>query len=220
MSEKPRDLDRQLVLLMAGAGVDAVVDVGANRGQYARRLRRAGYGGPIHSFEPQPTVHAELARIAADDPAWTVHAPLALGGSRAEAMLHVAAEDDMTSLRAQNALLQQLSPTSKVVGEVAVAVARLDDVLAEPPGRRLLVKIDVQGAEHDVLDGIGALWPQVVAVQLELALTVLYAGERPYLQTCARLEQLGYRLALVMPGYFDGKVKRQLQADGVFLRDG
>ncbi|MFW5833584.1 MAG: FkbM family methyltransferase, partial [Pseudomonadota bacterium] len=70
MSEKPKDLDRQLVLLMTGAGIDRVIDVGANRGQYARRLRAAGWAGPILSFEPHPRVHEALLRAAAGDPAW------------------------------------------------------------------------------------------------------------------------------------------------------
>jgi len=87
------------------------------------------------------------------------------------------------------------------------------------PGPYLL-KIDVQGFEDAVLDGVGPLWRHVAGVQVELALTRLYAGERGYLETCARLESLGFALALVLPGYFDGKVRRQLQFDGVFLRAG
>ncbi|TVQ29684.1 MAG: FkbM family methyltransferase [Geminicoccaceae bacterium] len=218
MSEKPKDLDRQLVLLLEGARVDRVIDVGANQGQYAARLRRAGYGGPILSFEPQPEAHAALVRAASDDKAWEVAAPLALGASTGTAHLAVSAEDDMSSLRDQTAVLRRLSPSSAVQARIEVAMARLDRRLADEPGARLLVKLDVQGSEDAVLDGMAGLWPRVVAVQLELALTPLYHGEWRYLETCTRLESLGYRLALVLPGYFDGKVKRQLQIDGVFVR--
>lgn len=218
MSNKPRDPEQQLGLLLARAAVDAVIDVGANRGQYAQRLRRAGFAGPILSFEPQPEVHAALLRAAADDPAWTVAPPLALGRRAEIASLHLAREDDMTSLRPQGELLVRLSPSSAVRCTLPVGVDRLDAVLGDRPWQRLLVKIDVQGSEDAVLDGIGAAWPRVVAVQLELALSVLYEGERHYLETCARLESLGYGLALVIPGYFDGKLGRQLQFDGVFLR--
>ncbi len=218
MSEKPKDLDRQLALLLVGAEVDRVLDVGANRGQYAQRLRRAGHEGPILSFEPQPAAHAALAAAAADDPAWQVAAPLALGATVGTALLEVSAEDDMSSLRPQTAALRRLSPSSAVVERLRVPLDRLDRVMARAPGARLFVKLDVQGGEDAVLDGMAGLWPRVVGVQLELALSVLYAGEWRYLATCQRLESLGYRLAMVLPGYFDGKARRQLQFDGIFLR--
>ncbi len=220
MSEKPKDLDRQLVLLMEGAGIDRVIDVGANRGQYAARLRRAGHAGPILSFEPQPCAHAALLQAAADDGVWEIGPRLALGATDGTVTLEIAAEDDMSSLRPQTDALRRLSPSSAVVERVPVRQARLDALLAAEPGERLLVKLDVQGGEDAALDGMAALWPRVRAVQLELALSVLYAGEWRYLETCRRLESLGYRLALVLPGYFDGKVRRQLQFDGVFVRDG
>ena len=68
--------------------VDLVLDVGANRGQYAGQLRRSGYTGRILSFEPVPEVFAELSRAAAGDDLWDVH-QLALGRERAELDMHV-----------------------------------------------------------------------------------------------------------------------------------
>ena len=64
--------------VLARYRVDCVVDVGANRGQTGRRLRRLGYRGSIVSFEPVPRAFEELAREAANDRAWSVH-QLALG---------------------------------------------------------------------------------------------------------------------------------------------
>ena len=58
---KLKELDAQLVYTLDRQAVDAVIDVGANVGQYAQRLRAAGWAGPILSIEPIPEVHAVLA---------------------------------------------------------------------------------------------------------------------------------------------------------------
>lgn len=219
MSEKPKDLDRQLVRALEHGRVDRVLDVGANAGQYAARLRRAGWRGPILSFEPLADLQAELVRAAANDAHWHVAPAVALGARRERAVLHRSAESDMSSLAAQASVLERLSPSSVVVATAEVEVRPLADMLDAGSSERLFLKLDVQGTEAAVLDGLGRLWAQIVGVQLELALTPLYAGEPRYLDVCRRLESLGFALALVMPGYFDGKVARQLQFDGVFLRE-
>jgi FkbM family methyltransferase len=219
VSEKPKDLDRQLVLALEGAGVDRVLDVGANVGQYARRLRAAGWCREILSFEPLPDAHAELVEAAADDPLWHVAPSVAVGSASGRARLQRSHESDMSSLRAQTERLRALSPSSAVVETLEVDVRPLA-ALVTPRGarERLFLKVDVQGGEDAVLDGVGALWAQLAGVQLELALSRLYVGEPRYLDGCTRLESLGFHLGLVLPGYFDGKVKRQLQFDGVFLK--
>jgi len=221
VSEKPKALDRQLVLALEGAGVDRVLDVGANVGQYARRLRAAGWGGDILSFEPLPAAHAALEVAAAGDPAWEVAPAVAVGAAAGTGVLERSRESDMSSLRPQTERLRALSPSSAIAEALTVEVQPLA-ALVRPrsAAERLFLKIDVQGGEDAVLDGVGPVWPRLVGIQLELALTRLYVGERGYLETCARLESLGFHLALVLPGYFDGKARRQLQFDGVFLRDG
>ena len=80
---KLKDLDAQLVFTLERQAIDAVVDVGANRGQYAARLRGAGWRGPILSIEPVPELHRALAERAAADPAWEVAAPVAIGDAAA-----------------------------------------------------------------------------------------------------------------------------------------
>lgn len=218
MSEKPKDLDRQLVLALQSRGVDRVLDVGANEGQYARRLRRAGYAGRILSFEPLAGPRAVLEAGRAGDEGWELAPAIAVGATPSRALLHRSAESDMSSLLEQSALLRQISPSSAVVETTEVEVAPLQVLVRPAAGERLFLKVDVQGAENLVLDGLGSLWARLEGVQLELSLVALYEGETSYLDLCARLHALGFSLALVLPGYFDGKLRRQVQFDGVFLR--
>src|SRR4051794_18567254 len=64
---------RHIAAVLRMYRVNCVLDVGANRGQYATALRRAGYMGRIVSFEPVPDVFDELRRRAAGDPAWVAY---------------------------------------------------------------------------------------------------------------------------------------------------
>ena len=44
--------ESHLVRLLNHHQITTVLDVGAHRGEFARALRREGYRGAIHSFEP------------------------------------------------------------------------------------------------------------------------------------------------------------------------
>ena len=217
---KSRDLDQQLVFTLERQEVDAVIDVGANLGQYATRLRAAGWSRPILSIEPIPEVHQRLAERAAGDPAWEVAPPMAIGADTGEVELEVSAEADMSSTRAQTPLLQAISPSSAVLRRVKVPQQRLDalDLVRDRPWRRLLVKADVQGAEPAVLAGMEGLWERVQGVQLELALVPLYEGERPWLDLVGDLAARGFAPYLLFPGYFSRRLGRQVQLDIVFYR--
>ena len=64
----PWTVHRQAVLRQAG--VSSVLDVGANEGLYGEALRRAGYSGTIHSFEPLPDAFDRLSARASRDVNW------------------------------------------------------------------------------------------------------------------------------------------------------
>lgn len=211
----------QLVHALHHHAVDAVIDGGANIGQYAQALREEGWTGPILSIEADPDVQPTLAVAAAGDPRWHVLPALALGAAAGEAMLHRSAESDMSSLLAQSAQLETLSPSSAIVAQVHVAVHRLDQLsnIVDAPWRRLFVKLDLQGGEAAALDGLIGLLDRIVGLQVEMALVESYGGERLWMDTIAWLAQRGFSVHLLLPGYYERKIARHLQVDGVFFRD-
>ena len=213
---KPRQPFEQLVHALSFHGIDLVVDVGANEGQYAEALRAHGWAGPIVSIEPIPEVRARLAERAGDDSGWTVLPPLALGAADGEAVLELSAESDMSSLLPQTDLLRAIAPSAAVRARLTVRQRRLDG-LDLPPGR-LFLKLDVQGGEAAVLAGAEGLLPRVAGLQLEMALVPIYEGETPWRAMLDRVEALGFALHLLLPGYYERKLGRQLQMDGVFFR--
>jgi FkbM family methyltransferase len=217
---KAKGHDAQLVAVLEHFRIRCVLDVGANVGQYGALLREWGYLGRIVSFEPQASIHAALQQRAAADPAWQVAPRMALGARDGEIELEVSAESDMSSILPQGALLRRLSPSSAVVRKETVPLRRLDAVAGAyvAPDERAFLKIDTQGYEAEVLAGAAGLLERLAGIQLEMALVPLYEGERPFRAILDELAALGFEPWLFLPGYFERKLARQLQLDGVFMR--
>jgi FkbM family methyltransferase len=217
---KAKSPNAQLVAVLAHFRITCVLDVGANVGQYGAMLREGGYPGRIVSFEPQARAHAALERRAGADPAWQVAPPMALGDHAGQIDLEVSAESDMSSILPQSALLRRVSPSSAVVRKETVSLCRLDDVAGSylRPQDRVFLKIDTQGYEAEVLAGAEGLLERLAGLQLEMSLVPLYEGERAFRAMLDELAALDFAPYLLLPGYFERKLARQLQVYGVFMR--
>ena len=218
--KKAKSSNAQLIAVLKHQGIDTILDVGANVGQYGKRLRDGGYGGRIVSFEPLAGAHRQLSALSASDPRWTVAPSMAIGDRDGYVDIQVSAETDMSSILPQSELLQSISPTSEVRSSERVPIRRLDSVAPDyvTAGDRILLKVDTQGFEPEVLEGAETLLPRLVGVQLEMSLLPIYEGERDYLTMIRRLDAGGFGLHLVLPGYFERKLGRMLEIDGVFVR--
>ncbi|NNG04922.1 MAG: FkbM family methyltransferase [Inquilinus sp.] len=211
---------RNLATLLAHHRIDLVFDVGANIGQYARRLRRAGYAGRIVSFEPQAAAHAALAGAAAGDPGWDVAPRVAVGDSDRPVTLNISAESDMSSALPFTAEMAELLDSAAYSGTETVPQARLDALFDDHarPGDRVLLKSDTQGYDRQVLDGAAGVFDSVAAIQLELSIVPVYVGEPSWREMIDHLETLGFHPALFIPGYFNRRTARLIAMDGVFVR--
>jgi FkbM family methyltransferase len=217
---KAKPAAAQLVAVLAHFRITCVLDVGANVGQYGAMLREWGYRERIVSFEPQAGARGALERRAAADRAWQVAPPMALGSSNGQIELEVSAEPDMSSILPQSALLRQVSPSSAVVRKETVSLRRLEEVAGSylQAEDHVFLKIDTQGYEAEVLAGAGNLLERLAGVQLEMSLVPLYEGERAFGAMLDDLAALGFEPYLLLPGYFERRLARQLQVDGVFMR--
>jgi hypothetical protein len=145
---------------------------------------------------------------------------MALGAKDGETTIEVSAEPDMSSILPQTELLRRISPSSRVVGRERVPLRRLDGLAKDyvKPDERIFLKIDTQGYEAEVLAGARELLPRLRGIQLEMSLVRCYEGERDFRELIDDLEDAGFRPWLLFPGYFEHKLARQLQLDGVFMR--
>ena len=211
----------QLAQAMTHFGIDLVLDVGANRGQFAQELRANGYRGSIVSFEPLSSAHAELVVAAKHDPAWRVHERVALGASEGSIIINIAGNSASSSVLDMLDLHREAALGTGYVGKEEVPLRRLDSVA--PPymdsGTQTLLKIDVQGFQHQVLEGAAGIIPRVQAHLCELSLAPLYRGEELWQETTDSLHRLGFTLWSLFPGFVNPRDGRTLQMDGLFVRE-
>jgi FkbM family methyltransferase len=209
----------RFVRVLRSRGIDAVLDVGANTGQYARQLRDARFTGRLVSVEPLSSAYAQLERVAAADPSWAVQR-VAVADAPGTLTIHVAGNSVSSSALPMLPAHSDPVPDSAYVGDEQVPATTVDALFRayglEP--RTSLLKIDVQGFEASVLDGAATTLASVEAVQLELSLVPLYEGQALMPETVSRMAALGLDLWLTEPAFLDPRTGRMLQCDGLFVR--
>jgi FkbM family methyltransferase len=193
-----------------------VIDVGANRGQFALYARVRFPGAQIYSFEPLRQPRDRLTRLFAGDA--DVHVLACAAGSTAgSAHINVSRRDDSSSLLPPTGRQTERFPGTDTVGSEEVEVRTLDEVfdaarLAGP----ILLKLDVQGFELEALRGAEKLLAQVDTVLTECSFVPFYEGQALFDDVLQYLSLLGFRVvAGAISSAHDGRWE---QGDFVFER--
>lgn len=210
----------QLISSLRKFNIDLVLDVGANQGQFASEIRSGGYSGNIISFEPLSTVHVALKQASEGDAKWNVHPRCALGDHNGEVEINIAGNSASSSLLPMLESHLSAAPHTVYVGKELVPLLTLDSVVPNyiAKSKNPFLKIDTQGFEWAVLDGAENVLPYMRGILLELSLIPLYKGQRLWQEMIGRLEQEGFTLWALQPGFTDPFNGRTLQVDGIFYR--
>jgi len=202
--------------VLRSLAVDGVLDVGANRGQFALACRRCLPEVPIVAFEPIPDEARVFLKVHGR-PKGIELIETALGDSNGEAVLHLSRSADSSSLLPIGKEQVKLFPDTAEAGTLTVRVQRLDDLAGHWTGRtRQLLKLDVQGFELSVLKGAKLTLASCVHVYVECSEVALYEGQALRADVQAFLEEQGFRLAgRFNPSLAEGCL---VQADYLFSR--
>jgi FkbM family methyltransferase len=190
------------VLASALSSDATYVDVGANRGQILREAVRVAPRGRHFAFEPIPAVAAELMR---EFPSVDCR-QMALGAHADTAQFcHFRSLDGWSGLRRSNEITDQQGDPEYIT----VKVSTLDTELGELQPR--VVKIDVEGAELEVLEGARGLLARarpLVIFEHVASAAALYG--HPPVAVWDLLDELGYETFSVLG---DGPVGRAAFAE-------
>lgn len=205
---------RNIAFLAQKYGIDLLIDVGANYGQFAEKMRSAKFRGDIISFEPLSFAHDALMKKSHKDAKWHIAPRMAIGDRTDEIDVNVYPDSSLSSA------YRIISATAEPTVE-RVPMRRLDDALNEYDldNRNLLLKIDVQGFEQAVLDGAPETLNRAKALMLEVSLIQMYENEIPYLEMLTRLRSEGFHAIYFSPVVNRNRLGEAVQVDAFLVRN-
>ncbi|MBU3553986.1 FkbM family methyltransferase [Polynucleobacter sp. UB-Piko-W3] len=221
LSTEPTELSlKMLMQSFKIAQIDLVIDVGANAGQYAQRLRFGGYRGKIISIEPLKSAHEQLLVASRNDPNWDVLPRCALGAINGEIEINISKNSVSSSILPMMSAHLDSAPESIYIGKEFVPMFTLDDLLGDliRGHKGIFLKIDTQGLEWEVLNGASQILPVIKGIQLELSFLELYEGQRLWHDFIDFLSNLSFNFWSMEPAFIDHETGRTMQVDGVFFR--
>ena len=170
--------------------INCVLDVGANRGQFAHGLRAIGYAGHIISFEPVKREFEVLSHSFRKDLKWIGHR-IALGSKNETTKINVA------NLTVMSSLLESVGDRSMAERQ-DIEVKRLDDIfpsiIKKIVNPKVFLKMDTQGYDLEVFSGAAQCLEYIQGLQSELSVQPLYKNMPHYNESLSIYEEAGFEL--------------------------
>lgn len=220
-----------LTEILAPRRLTAVVDVGANPidGDPPYKAMLAAGLCEVTGFEPQPEALAKLEKAKGPHECYL---PYVLGDGSART-LNVCELEGMTSLLdpdpAHLALFNLFPIWGKVKNQIPVTTRKLDDIAQI--AHLDFLKMDVQGAEREVLAHGRTKLAETVVIQTEVSFVPLYHGQPVFGEMDLALRELGFLphavtgtkiwpIAPMVVGDSPNRGIRQLlETDMIYVRD-
>ena len=194
-----------------------VVDIGANKGQFAVAVRARFPQARIFAFEPLSGPAKRFRLIFSDDELVRLY-DSAIGPRAEMGTIYVSARDDSSSLLPITDLQNEIFPGTSEVGQETVRIGTLREFVQpdeiKPPA---LLKIDVQGYELEALKGCECLLDRFAYIYVECSFVELYSGQASVSQVIDFLHERGFVLKGIYNITYD-RSELAVQADFFFER--
>jgi len=179
----------------------AIVDIGANVGQFVTEVRSYGYKGLIYSIEPFSSSYSKLEILRAKDKYLKTYRRLILEENGRQ-NIYGFSRSDLNSilLPSQNDMFE----VGESIEEEIVTSQTLDDFLdREVRDGEVFVKIDTQGSELKVLSGLKANLHLVRAIQVETSIKPIYENAATLNLTLEWILDNGFQTISIATERFD-----------------
>ena len=213
------DFDHVVITSLRIGNCDVVLDVGANTGQYAKKIILGGYQGEILSFEPLRDAFQKLEASTKKHKNWAAIGPVAIGEKNGTSQINVSGNSVSSSLLEMEEAHRSAEKTSKYIGVQDVDVRSImsyQDILA--PFTKIYLKIDTQGFELNVLRGLGEVIEKIVFIQLEVSFIELYSQQCLNKDIETWMSDNNFAIWSIERGFSDPATGQILQADYIYRK--
>jgi FkbM family methyltransferase len=194
-----------------------IVDIGANEGNFSAAVAALAPGARIIACEPNPAPRERL-RARLGDKVEIVDQ--AIGLEQGRAIFNITGMDHNSSLREPRSeemgQLMQEAEGWAVTERLEVEVTTLDALVGDR--EVAVVKLDVQGAELDVLLGGGEALARTQAVLMEVTFFSHYEADATFGALHARMVDLGFELVAMAQPALAGEQGRFAWSDACYAR--
>jgi len=172
-----------------------VVDLGANEGDFSAAVLGLAPEARVLAVEPGPGPRERLQARLGSNPNVEIR-PVAVAGETGTATFRLTAHDHNSSLlRPRPESEERIGGGWAVVQEIEVPTVTLDELVGEQSVD--VLKLDVQGAELDVIAGGRRALARTRAVLLEMNLFSQYEGDATFDALHREMSALGFELTNV-----------------------
>jgi FkbM family methyltransferase len=200
------------ILNVQGFSPKGILDVGAYEGEFARMATSIFYKSPILMIEAQPTKEDALKAVARKYPGLIEFRIALLGDESRDQVPFYQLESGSSIYPEQTTVSREL---------IHLPMRTLDEIVEEMPADRIfdLLKLDVQGAELDILRGGQRTVTKIEVMIVELAVHEYNKSAPLIYDVMSKLDNYGFVLFDIFP-VIRNPQGVLLAIDGVFVRKG
>jgi FkbM family methyltransferase len=218
LSQNPR----QTLLGLRSLPFRTVIDVGANRGQFAQHILNIFPQATLFCFEPLQKPFQDLQSWVKSNPDKNIYAfNTAIGDYEGKANIFCHTDHDYSSsLLSATDKLTKLYPITDNKNQLEINIVTLDGVLKEYTDimfDNILIKLDVQGYENNVIRGGKDIFNKSKACIIEVNLEKLYQDQADFKEIYFLLADHGYEYSGNLDQTYDSN-GQVIYFDAVFIR--
>lgn len=214
----PTTYEKLDTLWFSSLGIDTVLDIGANTGQFTKTILALLPNVNIYSFEPLPDCFEQLQQFASKHSnIKTFNA--GIGDESGMMSFERNNYSPSSSFLKINETHTQAFTFTEKSSTLEVKIERLDDITQNfDLGKSLFIKIDVQGYEDKVLKGGEKTIKKAKVVIVETSFVPLYESQPLFDDVYSVFKEWGFSYFGMNDQLSDPNTGQILQGDAIFTR--
>ena len=213
-----RQIDSGYFKWLQNFGINTIIDVGANEGQFIQKISGILPEAHIYSFEPLKDPFRKLKKNIQEGKNITLF-NFALGDEEKETIINRNDYSPSSSLLELTDLHTDAFPITKKIKEENISIKVLDKIADDLELiKKVMMKIDVQGFELNVLRGSENTLKNVDIILIETSFYELYKNQPLFKDIFGFLNDQGFNYFGSFEQLYDERDGKILQADSIFIR--